>query len=225
MSKISYFERLSRFPHLASCYTESMETMRKRPKQERSQRRVDHVLQTAAEVFAEVGFDNATTNGIAERADVSIGWLYQFFPNKEALLEALIERYVEQLHRLMRFEELDHVPLSVVIQGMCESMIAFDQAHAGFKAVFMTTHASAMLHNAIVQRVEALLSRRFPSLHPERLHEYAVSGVAIFKGMMNLAAPPDQLPPQRTAELIHSALLGFLRRELLRDGYPLTEDL
>jgi AcrR family transcriptional regulator len=58
-------------------------------RQARGQRRIDQLLDVAARVFAEVGFEAATTNGIAARAGVSPGSLYQFFPNKDAMAEAL----------------------------------------------------------------------------------------------------------------------------------------
>lgn len=54
------------------------------------------MLEAAALVLAERGFEGTTTNHIAERAGVSVGSLYQYFPNKEAMVRALLERHVEQ---------------------------------------------------------------------------------------------------------------------------------
>lgn len=68
---------------------------RRRPLQARSRSKVEFLLQAAAQVFRAEGF-NATTNRIAERAGVSIGTLYEYFPNKEALLLALAERHVTE---------------------------------------------------------------------------------------------------------------------------------
>lgn len=70
-------------------------TPRKKPLQRRAQETVDTILEAAAQVFADAGYDEGTTNRIAERAGVSIGSLYQYFPNKNALLVALVEREVE----------------------------------------------------------------------------------------------------------------------------------
>lgn len=66
--------------------------MRKAPKQKRSREMVSRLLDATAATLAERGLDNTTTNHIAERAGVSIGSLYQYFPDKEALVEALLER-------------------------------------------------------------------------------------------------------------------------------------
>ena len=69
---------------------------RKRPLQARSQRTVEVVLKAAAQVFARRGYAGATTNHIAERAGVSVGTLYEYFPSKDALLVALMEAHVRE---------------------------------------------------------------------------------------------------------------------------------
>jgi AcrR family transcriptional regulator len=68
---------------------------RKAPRQERSRRTVERILDAAAHVFHEQGYTAATTNDIADEAEVSIGSLYQYFPNKDALLVALTRRHIE----------------------------------------------------------------------------------------------------------------------------------
>ena len=70
-------------------------TTRKQPKQARSRELVRAVLQAAARVFDREGL-HATTNRIAEEAGVSIGSLYQYFPNKETLLHALAESHLDR---------------------------------------------------------------------------------------------------------------------------------
>lgn len=70
--------------------------MRKAPKQKRSREMVSRLLDATAATIAERGLDGTTTNHIAEQAGVSIGSLYQYFPDKEALVEALLTRMGEQ---------------------------------------------------------------------------------------------------------------------------------
>ena len=65
---------------------------RKRPIQSRSRATYDAILDAAAQVLAEEGYPASTTNKIAERAGASIGSLYEYFPSKEAIFAALIER-------------------------------------------------------------------------------------------------------------------------------------
>jgi AcrR family transcriptional regulator len=67
---------------------------RKRPVQARSRRTMEVVLEAAARVFARRGYAGATTNHIAERAGISIGSLYEYFPSKDAILVALLEAHI-----------------------------------------------------------------------------------------------------------------------------------
>lgn len=75
--------------------------LRHTPSQIRGQRKVDHIVRSAESLFAEVGFDQATTNAIAARAGISIGSLYQFFASKEAILSAMADRYLAQMRRAL----------------------------------------------------------------------------------------------------------------------------
>ncbi|WP_267425488.1 TetR/AcrR family transcriptional regulator [Methylobacterium sp. GC_Met_2] len=65
---------------------------RKSPGQSRSAETVRTILEGAARVLEENGLDGYTTNAVAERAGVSIGSVYQYFPGKEALTAALVTR-------------------------------------------------------------------------------------------------------------------------------------
>lgn len=67
-------------------------SMRKKPTQKRSQLTVDALLEATAQVLVDCGYNKASTNRIAERAGVSIGSLYEYFPNKDSLVTALIEK-------------------------------------------------------------------------------------------------------------------------------------
>ena len=65
----------------------------KEPKRERGKLRVAALLDAGAALFVEKGYDATTMTEIASRAGAAIGSLYQFFPSKEALAEALVARY------------------------------------------------------------------------------------------------------------------------------------
>ena len=69
---------------------------RKSPKQSRSKITVEAILQATTHILLAGGAQALTTNHVAERAGVSIGSLYQYFPNKESLIAALIEQHVQQ---------------------------------------------------------------------------------------------------------------------------------
>jgi AcrR family transcriptional regulator len=75
---------------------------RKRPKQERAQATVEAILAATAHILVREGFEAASTNRIAEKAGVSIGSLYQYFPSKEAVVGALLEQHVREMLQVTR---------------------------------------------------------------------------------------------------------------------------
>ncbi len=72
---------------------------RKPPVQGRSRDTVELILSAAAQIFELHGYAAGTTNRIAERAGVSIGTLYQYYPSKEAIAVALVERHIDETSR------------------------------------------------------------------------------------------------------------------------------
>jgi AcrR family transcriptional regulator len=75
---------------------------RKEASQERSRATVDALLEATARVLIKEGYDRASTNRIAEVAGVSIGSLYQYFPSKEALVAAVIDRHTQNIAEVTR---------------------------------------------------------------------------------------------------------------------------
>jgi AcrR family transcriptional regulator len=69
--------------------------LRRQPVQQRSAKRVEQMLEACAALIDELGYDGVTTTLIAERAGVAVGSLYQFFPDKRAVVQALTQRNVE----------------------------------------------------------------------------------------------------------------------------------
>jgi AcrR family transcriptional regulator len=74
---------------------------RKRPVQARSRALYARILDEAARIFDELGYRATTTNAVADAAGVSVGSLYQYFPNKDALLVALAERHLDEVRPLV----------------------------------------------------------------------------------------------------------------------------
>jgi AcrR family transcriptional regulator len=70
---------------------------RKQPTQARAKVTVDAIIAAASQILIAHGYERTTTARVAQRAGVSVGTLYQYFPNKEALVAALIERHADEL--------------------------------------------------------------------------------------------------------------------------------
>ena len=75
---------------------------RKLASQERSRSTVDALLEATTRVLIREGYDKASTNRIAEVAGVSIGSLYQYFPSKEALVAAVVDRHQQEVSQVTR---------------------------------------------------------------------------------------------------------------------------
>lgn len=75
---------------------------RKHAAQERSRATVDALVEATARILVREGFDKASTNRIAEVAGVSVGSLYQYYPGKEALVAAVIERHNQEIMQVVR---------------------------------------------------------------------------------------------------------------------------
>jgi AcrR family transcriptional regulator len=102
---------------------------RKLPQQDRSRITVDAILEATTHILTEEGYDKANTNRIAERAGISIGSLYQYFPNKEALMAALMEQHSHEIAALVesKLHDLLDAPLEVAVPELVRAVIA---AHA-----------------------------------------------------------------------------------------------
>jgi len=171
---------------------------RRAPKQERGQRRIARILGAAAQEFARVGFDAATTNGIARRAKTSVGSLYQFFPNKGAILAALTEHYLNEIravHAVVLSAEAARLPLAAFFDQLVDLLAEFHTTHPGFLSLFYGSPTSAhlaaaaeRLHRECVAGAEASIAARLPDLDPARRRLYATINVQVVKALLPLAA-------------------------------------
>ena len=104
-------------------------TPRKAPIQRRSQETVETILRATARVLRRDGYEGTNTNRVAEAAGVSVGSLYQYFPSKEALVAALIERHSDAMWALFegKAESLADAPIEVAARELIRAEI---DAHA-----------------------------------------------------------------------------------------------
>jgi AcrR family transcriptional regulator len=98
---------------------------RRKPTQVRSRLTVDAILDAVVRLLKREGHKAITTNRIAEVAGVSIGSVYQYFPNKRAIFSALHERHLNQIDRMVQGKLVEHAasPLEVLIRAMVDGMI------------------------------------------------------------------------------------------------------
>ena len=179
--------------------------LRRAPQRARGRSRVERLLDAAAEVIAEVGVEAASTNAIAARAATSVGSLYQFFPNKAAVVRALAARYVQsfaQLKDRVFSDEIVERPLPEMMRAIVAPLAAFLDAHPAYRHVVTATAAGpdaaaaeTGLHAAVVGRVEALIALRMPWLPAARRRVIAAVQVEAVHAVLFRAQ--DRPPAER----------------------------
>jgi AcrR family transcriptional regulator len=99
---------------------------RKQPVQARSEATVSAIFEASIQVLLAMGYRKMTTTRIAERAGVSVGTLYQYFPNREALISAVIQRYLEDIATSVErdCDRLTGRSLDELVIGLVDAMIA-----------------------------------------------------------------------------------------------------
>ncbi len=199
----------------------TLETRRKRPKQQRSRALVDALLTATAQLLGEEGYPKTSTNRIAERAGVSVGSLYQYFPNKEALVTELIQRHADkQLAVLQRGTSgLVDAPLRPAVRGLIEAML---------QAVCVDPELSRVLLEQVprtgrFREVRGLMSRmsgpvalalgaRRGELRSDDVATLAVIVVAAIQGVLQAAVleRPELLTSSVLVDELTELALGYL---------------
>lgn len=150
--------------------------IRRVPSQARSQERLERISDAAAEVFADVGFEAATMEAIAARAETSIGSVYQFFPNKRALLYTIAIRYAERVQTL--FDELTEGATTeswdAFLDRTLDALVDFHRREPGFRALVRNWSSQEFLAQdeasmrEFTKRTEQLIAARLPAMSEER---------------------------------------------------------
>lgn len=151
---------------------------RKLPQQDRSRVTVKAILEATTHILTERGYEKANTNHIADRAGISIGSLYQYFPNKEALMAALMEQHSNEIVELVesKLQLLFDEPLEVAISELVKAVIA---AHAINPRLHQVLNEEIPLSVRLQQMqkadkrigkmLRAYLSRCQEHIHPQNL--------------------------------------------------------
>jgi AcrR family transcriptional regulator len=167
-------------------------------RQERGKKRMAELLRAAGEVFADVGYENATTNAIAARAGVSPGTLYQFFPNKEALAEALANAYAaknQALHDSFFDLSAAEVPLRDLIDRLDWFVSGISPEFPWLRNAYLSESVVSRelaervqaLDKQMKQRIADLIQMRAPHVSAKTIQTAAETSLQIVKGLLPLA--------------------------------------
>jgi AcrR family transcriptional regulator len=160
---------------------------RREPRQARSKERVERILDVAAAIVDERGVDAVTTNAIAAEAELPVGTIYQFFPNRQAVLHALLARGLDALDA--RFQPLlapahDDEPLAVTVDAVVDALAAAYTEIPALAALVQGLRADprfAAVADANNERIAGwlveLVRRQVPGLPAARMRAIATTAV------------------------------------------------
>jgi AcrR family transcriptional regulator len=153
---------------------------------------VAEVLEAAAAVIAEVGFEAATMTEVAERAGASIGALYQYFPNKDAIARALRRQYSEEMQA--RWAELagqgTRLSIEKLVDRILDVMIDFMEHRPAYIPLMNApkTSKDPAARVRLREHFVTMYRERQASLTPEAAYRMANVTVQTIKGMNALYA-------------------------------------
>jgi AcrR family transcriptional regulator len=208
--------------------------LRNRPRQARSAARVEHLLDAAEEVFEEVGYDAATTNLVASRAEVPVGTLYRWFPDKSALAEALTDRYLTHLVSL--YEELlsDINPedrISEFLRRVMHKLVDATGAQRALPALLVSamvpggrSTAGARLREGLEGHIRDLVELRVPGV-PAEVRDRTADVCVTLSHLILAAASDDEHPDQAAMiEEYIDVLLAYLEAKFPTVDHPAWQD-
>ncbi len=197
---------------------------RKRPRQQRSIATVDAIVEAAARVFAERGYAGGSTNRIAETAGVSIGSLYEYFPNKGSILVAVAERHlgrmIADVERLLQRAQARSEPLEPLLNGFVLAMLeVHERDPALHHVVFAEAPHPPELHACVLQMEETLAHRVESLLQASDEVDVADTDAAAHLVVQTVEALTHRfahqgihdLPRERFVAEVVALLVGYLR--------------
>lgn len=111
--------------------------MRKHPRQARSRLTVDAIVEAGARILSSEGWAGFTTNKVAETAGVSVGSLYQYFPDKLSLVDAIRERHLGDSMAAIRDRLQGDKPAPIFVEEFVDAVIAAHSIHPGLHRVLL----------------------------------------------------------------------------------------
>ncbi len=191
--------------------------MRRSPQQARGQRRVSTILDAASDVFSEIGYEETTTNAIAIRANTSIGSLYQFFPNKNSILEALAQRYRVKLHELLAGGFAGAGSLQNSLTLLIDQVDHYYVDNPAFQPMFYASQSSKSLTRVanetgkiLVDSVSRMFTDAVPSINSPEAEFYARVVVFMMRSLIPLSNAPDEPHRERVLPELKRMVFAYL---------------
>jgi AcrR family transcriptional regulator len=196
---------------------------RKTPRQSRSKATVTAILEATVRLMRQGGLAAANTNRIAEVAGVSVGSLYQYFPNKESLAKALFEVHLARTHEVFaaRLDAVQDEPLEVAVRALISAVIDLyledPPVSAALESMAASLGMTGVVHQVreeVAQLSLRMLERRRAELRETNLARAASIAVRAVDCVVldTLTNQPEELMDPAYREELVQLVLGYLRR-------------
>ncbi|WP_369834665.1 TetR/AcrR family transcriptional regulator [Cronobacter dublinensis] len=180
---------------------------RKLPRQARSRALVEAIIEATARIFERAGPAACTTNAVAERAGVSIGSLYQYFPNRRALTAALVARERGQL--VAAFSAAATRPAAQErLSAMIHAAVAYDFARPALAAALDGEEAAPAFAPHQQETLAALHRCVMAAIGRDETAAWDV--IALAQGMIAMVARRSESDGPALARRIERAVFGYL---------------
>ncbi|WP_263351148.1 TetR/AcrR family transcriptional regulator [Acidicapsa acidisoli] len=197
-----------------------MSNKRRVPQQDRAERRVAQLLESASAVFAEAGYDAATMTEIAERANASIGAVYQYFPNKEAIVRALRVQYGNEMQK--RWTDLESITAGLTVPQIADYlvdvMVRFVEEHPAYFPVLdapVKYKRDQEGRRHLREQLANVFRNRKPALSQERAYRMANVSLQIIKSMNVLYGEANSRERSELVKEYKLALAAYLESQLI----------
>ncbi len=189
---------------------------RRTPQQARAKQRRAELLDAAAQVLATAGYDGTTTTAVAKRAGASVGTVYEYFPDRTALVAALLERYRERLHAALEPLLAAAGPRNwrTSTRRIVDAFVSFYRDEPGYRVLWLeslTTPSLRAAGAAWASEFGALLAGALAfakHLSPERRHAAASVCMYLVSGVTSMALTGE---PRRVAPVVREIKLALER--------------
>ncbi|WP_205669590.1 TetR/AcrR family transcriptional regulator [Acinetobacter sp. MB5] len=188
---------------------------RKKPSQSRSRVTFNIILEAAARILESGGFNELNTNHVAEKAGVSIGSLYQYFPSKEALIVELLRQERDQLSYAIKeiIQNNKNVDLKTILNMIIKKSL--DHQFNRPKLALSLEYASAFIGQDYEEMhfqhsLEEVMTDLLVQFQTPHSQKSARDIIALSKGMINVAAITGETDLENLQSRVKKAVYGYL---------------
>ncbi len=196
-------------------------TPRNRPKQNRSVKRAQEIMDVTASLLDRVGFDDLTTILITRELGISVGSLYHYFPNKHAILRSIAENWLKEWDRVL--DNIASMPVESmntisIIKKLSDTFLAVYQKQRGILPLIQAIYAVPELRDLdekhdklVVKKMSALFKRMGLKASTKELQRIAFCYLEIIHAMLMISLNQTKAASKKTLFDLNNVIEALLK--------------